>query len=132
MKNFKLAHIFGAIIFALALTSCKSTANSQKLSTPLVINPTYRIYDTHGERGYQVSFKLSPHSLRPVAIVLNQVMQPLTAIDIVEGSTYRLNIITATRLRGHQVKTYNSLPSGLIYYHNGTYYLRPVHFKLKP
>lgn len=130
MKKNKFPHILGVLFFAILLISCKNTVNSQDINMPLVINPEYRIYDTHGERGYEVSFMLKQNSPRPVAIVLNKIKQNLSASDY-QGKNYHFNVINHTKIKDYKVEVYNSTPNGLIYKHKGTFYLHPIFFNLK-
>ncbi|MRI62597.1 hypothetical protein EDM00_01090 [Ornithobacterium rhinotracheale] len=131
MKNIKFTHFLIALFFSISLLSCKNTVKSQDLSMPLVINPEYHIYDTHGERGYEVSFELSKKSPRPVAIVLNKIKQDITKDDVKKGKKYKINVINSTQIKDYKIKVYNSIPNGLIYKQNDTYYLQPVFFNLK-
>ncbi|MGQ1943455.1 hypothetical protein [Ornithobacterium rhinotracheale] len=130
MKKNKFPHILGALFFAILLISCKNTVNSQDINMPLVINPEYRIYDMHGERGYEVSFTLKQKSPRPVAIVLNKIKQNLSDNDY-QGKSYHFNVITHTKIKDYKIEVYNSTPNGLIYKDKDTYYLQPIFFNLK-
>lgn len=120
---FNKYNAFFLVIIAFLSISC--TCNS----LPRVKNPTYKMYNFNGEKGYNVSFELANNSATPTAVVINRIKQPISE-DTKVNDSYKLNVIAETRkLFGYKPEMVDN-ENGIFFKIDTANVFKPVKFKL--
>ncbi len=89
------------IISSLFFIQCKN----QDLYKTKILNPTYKIYDISGERGYNVHFSLEnpENGVKAVAVAVNGIKQKIADSN---NGRYQVNVISESRkIAGYRPQT---------------------------
>lgn len=127
MKNRLIYSLFflGALFFI-----CESCKNNVTNDTKEVKNATYKMYNTNGEKGYNVTFDVIGKGAEPVAVVINRIRKEINPNDK-KDNTYHINVIAETRIIHGYKPQGTPQENGIIYKINYTEYFKPVKFTLK-
>ena len=122
MKSKQILSVFIVSSLLISVWSCSSNKVTK------IENATYEIYRRGEERGFTVNFSV-PNSTRPVAVVINQIEQPISG-DARSGENYTVNVIAQTRrLLGYKVK-HTDRENGIYFQKGFDTVFQPVQFRL--
>ncbi|WP_035659745.1 hypothetical protein [Flavobacterium seoulense] len=94
-----------------------------------VKNQTYKSYNRNSEKGYVVSFDLNNTTAVPKSVVINGIIQDISAANKI-ANTYQVNVIAQTTvIHGYQVKL-EEKENGIYFKKDSKVFFQPVKFKL--
>lgn len=100
------------------------SCTAQKISSP-----TYSQYSFGDEKGYKAEFTVVDEELKPVAIIINKIKQPVAEARR-NGKTYTVNVVAQSRkLANYRPEVVNE-PNGIIISDGKTEKFIPVDFQL--
>ncbi len=119
--------LFFLLVFLMG--NCKNHQFSSDL--PKILNPTYKMYEIKGERGYNVSFLLDKTEPEAVAVVINGMKKNIIPSEK-RGNQYFVNINSQTqKIEGYKVETVDK-PNGIYFKSDKEPIFKKVKFQLIP